>query len=93
MEQIMIVAVALSVAITTLLEVFTQTTKGKVNRDFYPLIAPVIGVVVALVSLAIPEITFDISIPGLIVAGALSGLSASGFYDLAVRPIKDKNQD
>jgi len=88
MEQIIMVAIALTVGITTALEVITYLLEDKVNKKYYPLISVLVGIVLALLTLLVPEIHFDVSIPGLVLAGVMSGLSASGLYDLTVKPLK-----
>lgn len=88
MESIIVVAMAITVGVTTLLEVVKHTFTS-LNVKYYPLIALVLGVVVAVATDYIPELNHELSLPALIVAGAIAGLSASGFYDLTVKPMKN----
>ena len=61
-----------------------------------PLVSVVIGVVIGLVALFIPEITGELSVGGHLLAGLISGLSASGLYDVfskTTQGIKDSGSD
>ena len=86
MEIIIGVAIAITVGVSVLLEVVKQTVGG-INSRYLPLVAMLLGVVVAVVANLIPELELNISWLGLIVAGGIAGLSASGLYDLTDRTI------
>ena len=88
MESIIVVSMAITVGVTTLLEVVKHTFTS-LNVKYYPPIALVLGVVIAVGTDYIPELNHELSLPALIVAGAIAGLSASGFYDLTVKPMKN----
>lgn len=89
MEIIIGVAIAITVGVSVLLEVVKQTVGGIDNR-YLPLVAMLLGVVVAVVANLIPELELNISWLGLVVAGGIAGLSASGLYDLTDRTIFDR---
>ena len=91
MESIIVVSMAITVGVTTLLEVVKHTFTS-LNVKYYPLIALVLGIIIAVGTDYIPELNHELSLPALIVAGAIAGLSASGFYDLTVKPMKKENQ-
>lgn len=86
MEAIIGVAIAITVGVSVLLEVVKQTVGG-INNRYLPLVAMLLGVAVALVASLIPELDLNLSWLGLIVAGGIAGLSASGLYDLTDRTI------
>lgn len=86
MEIIIGVAIAITVGVSVLLEVVKQTVGG-INNRYLPLVAMLLGVAVAIVANLIPELELNISWLGLIVAGGIAGLSASGLYDLTDRTI------
>ena len=90
MAEISAVAFAIMAGVSILLQVFKYTTKDKVPVNYYPLIAMFLGIVVALGTILVPElrVEYDLSIPALIVAGGVAGLSASGFYDLIAKTNK-----
>ena len=88
MESIIVVSMSITVGVTTLLEVVKHTFTS-LNVKYYPLIALVLGIIIAVGTDYIPELNHELSLPGLIVAGAIAGLSASGFYDLTVKPMKN----
>ena len=51
-----------------------------------------IGIAVAIVANLIPELELNISWLGLIVAGGIAGLSASGLYDLTDKTVLNRKR-
>lgn len=90
MDAIIMGALALATGTAIVLEIIKKVFE--VNTKYFPLIAVVAGIVIALVTYFVPEIKMDLSIPALIIAGAISGASASGMYDLVAKnPKKTDN--
>ena len=89
MEAIIGVAISITVGVSVLLEVVKQTVGG-INERYLPLVSMLLGVVVAVVANLIPELELNISWLGLIVAGGIAGLSASGLYDLTDRTVLNR---
>lgn len=90
MDAIIMGALALATGTAVVLEIIKRVFE--VNTKYFPLIAVVAGIVTALVTYFVPEIKMDLSIPALIIAGAISGASASGMYDLVAKnPKKTDN--
>lgn len=91
MEAIIGVAISITVGVSVLLEVVKQTVGG-ISERYLPLVAMILGVVVALVANLIPELELNISWLGLIVAGGIAGLSASGLYDLTDKTVLNRKK-
>ena len=89
MEAIIGVAIGITVGVSVLLEVVKQTFGG-INERYLPLVAMLLGVVVAVVANLIPELELNISWLGLVVAGGIAGLSASGLYDLTDKTVLNR---
>ena len=89
MEAIIGVAISITVGVSVLLEVVKQTVGG-INERYLPLVSMLLGVVVAVVANLIPELELNISWLGLIVAGGIEGLSASGLYDLTDKTVLNR---
>ena len=89
MEAIIGVAIGITVGVSVLLEVVKQTVGG-INERYLPLVSMLLGVIVAVVANLIPELELNISWLGLIVAGGISGLSASGLYDLTDKTVLNR---
>ena len=89
LDEILYVSIAITVGVSALLEV-VRSVFTQINVKYYPLVAMALGVVIAYGSTFIPELDFNLSTPGMLVAGAIAGMSASGFYDLAYKPIKEE---
>ena len=89
MEAIIGVAISITVGVSVLLEVVKQTVGG-INERYLPLVSMLLGVVVAVVANLIPELELNISWLGLIVAGGIAGLSASGLYDLTDKTVLNR---
>ena len=89
MEAIIGVAISITVGVSVLLEVVKQTVGG-INERYLPLVSMLLGVVVAIVANLIPELELNISWLGLIVAGGIAGLSASGLYDLTDKTVLNR---
>lgn len=83
MDTIIVYAGVISVL--TLAIVQLVKTSSNIPNKLMPLISTVIGVAVGVAALFIPEITGQLSVGGHLLAGAISGLSASGLYDLAAK--------
>ena len=89
MEAIIGVAISITVGVSVLLEVVKQTVGG-INERYLPLVSMLLGVIVAVVANLIPELELNISWLGLIVAGGIAGLSASGLYDLTDKTVLNR---
>ena len=89
MEAIIGVAISITVGVSILLEVVKQTVGG-INERYLPLVSMLLGVIVAVVANLIPELELSISWLGLIVAGGIAGLSASGLYDLTDKTVLNR---
>ena len=89
MEAIIGVAISITVGVSVLLEVVKQMVGG-INERYLPLVSMLLGVVVAVVANLIPELELNISWLGLIVAGGIAGLSASGLYDLTDKTVLNR---
>lgn len=91
MEAIIGVAISITVGVSVLLEVVKQTVGG-ISERYLPLVAMLLGVIVALVANLIPELELNISWLGLVVAGGVAGLSASGLYDLTDKTVLNRKK-
>ena len=89
MEAIIGVAISITVGVSVLLEVVKQSVGG-INERYLPLVSMLLGVVVAVVANLIPELELNISWLGLVVAGGIAGLSASGLYDLTDKTVLNR---
>lgn len=83
MEMIIVYAGVLAVLTVAFVQLIKKTTN--IPDKLMPLISLLIGLLVGVIALFIPEITSDLSVGGHLLAGAISGLSASGIYDLATK--------
>jgi len=91
METIIVFAGVLAVLTVALVQLVKKTTT--IPENLMPLVALIIGLLVGVIALFVPEITSDLSVGGHILAGGISGLSASGLYDLATKTTKTKNYE
>ena len=91
MEAIIAVSVSITVGASILLEVVKQAMGG-INERYLPLVSMLIGIAVAVVANFIPELELNISWLGLIVAGVIAGLSASGLYDLTDKTVLNRKK-
>ena len=91
MEAIIGVAISITVGVSVLLEVVKQTVGG-INERYLPLVSMLLGVIVAVVANLIPELELNISWLGLVVAGGIAGLSASGLYDLTDKTVLNRKK-
>ena len=91
MEAIIGVAIGITVGVSVLLEVVKQTVGG-IKERYLPLVSMLLGVIVAVVANLIPELELNISWLGLIVAGGIAGLSASGLYDLTDKTVLNRKK-
>ena len=91
MEAIFGVAIGITVGVSVLLEVVKQTVGG-INERYLPLVAMLLGVIVAVVANLIPELELNISWLGLVVAGGIAGLSSSGLYDLTDKTVLNRKK-
>ena len=92
MEAIIGVSISITVGVSVLLEVVKQTFGG-INPRYLPLVSMLLGVVVSVVANFIPELELNISWLGLVVAGGIAGLSASGLYDLTDKTVLNRKQE
>lgn len=83
MDEILIYAGIISFLTIAIVEVVKKTTS--IRETLMPLVSVVIGLLVGIIALFVPEITADLSIGGHLLGGAISGFSASGIYDLATK--------
>lgn len=90
MDTIILYAGVISVLTFAVVQLVKTSTS--IPNKLMPLVSLVIGLAVGAVALFIPEITGQLSVGGHLLAGAISGLSASGLYDLAAKT-KDGFQD
>lgn len=88
MDAIILMAGAISILTVS----FVQLIKHTVNiQDRYlPAVALAVGILMGLIALLVPELRTDLSVSAHLLGGALSGLSASGFYDLAAKSMNLK---
>ena len=82
-DTIIVYAAVLSVITVAVVQLIKTSTT--IPNKMMPLISLAVGLVVGGVALFIPEITGDLSVGGHLLAGAISGLSASGLFDLATK--------
>lgn len=75
LDNAILVAGALTVLISGLVEVIKQATD--LQAKYVPLLSVGIGLAVGVVL----AFGFNLSVPDTILAGLIGGLSASGFYD------------
>src|SRR5699024_1816733 len=101
MEAIIVYAGVLAVLTVAFVQLIRKTTsipdklmtlstnsikmKKSISDKLMLLFSLLIGLLVGIIALFIPEITSDLSVGGHLLAGAISGLSASGIYDLATK--------
>lgn len=84
------------IGLLTLAIVELVKTSTNVPAKLMPLISVIIGVVIGAIALFIPEITGELSVGGHLLAGLISGLSASGLYDVFSKTkqgVKDSGSD
>ena len=84
------------IGLLTLAIVELVKTSTNVPAKLMPLVSVIIGVVIGAIALFIPEITGELSVGGHLLAGLISGLSASGLYDVfskTTQGIKDSGSD
>lgn len=81
MDTIILYAGVISVLTFAVVQLVKTSTS--IPNKLMPLVSLIIGIAVGAVALFIPEITGQLSVGGHLLAGAISGLSASGLYDLA----------
>lgn len=91
MDAIILMAGAISV----LTAAFVQFVKSTINipKKYLPIVALAIGILMGLMAWSIPELRTDLSFSAYLLGGALSGLSASGLYDLSAKTIIDKESE
>lgn len=80
MDEIIIYSGIIGVLTLAIVELVKTSTN--VPAKLMPLISVIIGVVIGAIALFIPEITGELSVGGHLLAGLISGLSASGLYDV-----------
>lgn len=83
METIIIFAGVISVLTVALVQLIKKS--ATIPDKLMPLVSLFVGLLVGAIALVVPEITSELSIGGHLLAGAISGLSASGIYDLATK--------
>lgn len=84
------------IGLLTLAIVELVKTSTNIPAKLMPLVSVIVGVVIGVVALFIPEITGELSVGGHLLAGLISGLSASGLYDVFSKTkqgVKDSGSD
>lgn len=89
-DTIIVYAAVLSVITVAVVQLIKTSTV--IPSKLMPLISLGVGLLVGVVALFVPEITGDLSVGGHLLAGAISGLSASGLFDLATKTKQGFNQ-
>ena len=89
-DTIIVYAAVLSVITVAVVQLIKTSTA--IPNKMMTLISLAVGLAVGGVALFIPEITGDLSVGGHLLAGAISGLSASGLFDLATKTKQGFNQ-
>jgi hypothetical protein len=82
MEQVLIFATILVPIVTALVELVKRTVK--MPRNFVPLLAFVLGFVVAALAYPFTDLAIDLRLW----AGAFAGLAATGLFELTMNPRK-----
>ena len=85
MEMIILFATGIAVLTAVVVELVKHTVKP--DERWLPLTSLVTGIIIGLIVFFIPELKAEISIGAHVLGGAISGLAASGLYDLTVKPI------
>lgn len=80
MDEIIVYSGVIGVLTLAIVELVKASTN--IPQKLMPVISVIIGVVIGVVALFIPEITGELSVGGHLLAGLISGLSASGLYDV-----------
>ena len=80
MDEIIIYSGVIGILTLAIVELVKASTN--IPAKLMPLVSVIIGIVIGVVALFIPEITGELSVGGHLLAGLISGLSASGLYDL-----------
>lgn len=80
MDEIIVYSGVIGVLTLAIVELVKASTN--IPQKLMPLISVIIGVVIGAIALFIPEITGELSVGGHLLAGLISGLSASGLYDV-----------
>lgn len=80
MDEIIIYSGIIGVLTLAIVELVKVSTN--IPTKLMPLVSVLIGVATGAGALFIPEITGELSVGGHLLAGLISGLSASGLYDL-----------
>lgn len=83
MDAIILYAAIISVITVAVVQLVKKSTN--IPEKLMPLVSTVIGIAVGVTALFIPEITGDLSVGGHILAGAISGLTATGLFDLTTK--------
>ena len=94
MDEIIVYSGVIGLLTLAIVELVKSSTN--VPAKLMPLISVIIGVVIGAIALFIPEITGELSVGGHLLAGLISGLSASGLYDVfskTTQGIKDSGSD
>lgn len=94
MDEIIIYSGIIGVLTLAIVELVKSSTN--VPAKLMPLVSVIIGVVIGAIALFIPEITGELSVGGHLLAGLISGLSASGLYDVfskTTQGVKDSGSD
>lgn len=88
LEPILVYVASISLLTNLAIWLF-RTTVPTFPNNLLPLVATIIGILIGLLSLFVPELVGDLSIGGHILAGAISGLLATKTYDAIIKPTAD----
>ena len=94
MDEIIVYSGVIGLLTLAIVELVKSSTN--IPAKLMPLVSVIVGVVIGVVALFIPEITGELSVGGHLLAGLISGLSASGLYDVFSKTkqgVKDSGSD
>lgn len=94
MDTIIVYAGVIGVLTFAIIEAIKASTN--IPTKLMPLISIVVGIIIGAIALFVPELTGDLSVGGHLLAGLISGLSASGLYDVFSKTkqgVKDSGSD
>lgn len=80
MDTIIVYSGVIGVLTFAIIEAIKASTN--IPTKLMPLISIVVGIIIGAIALFVPELTGDLSVGGHLLAGLISGLSASGLYDV-----------
>lgn len=87
METIIIFAGVIATVTAGVVQVIKKTSS--IPEGIMPLISVIVGIAISAATLFIPEINMNLSTGGTLLGGLISGLAASGGFDLVTKTPKD----